>query len=263
MARRTIPDPDPAQLKRFGFTHDVWNLLLKQVYPSASDPSVVYHALERCKLEDLDPFSRPFAIVGMYDTSAGRYIDTLWDTIGYYRIRAHRTGVYAGKSEAVFGPSAELSFDKNETFEYPEYATVTVRRSIGTSMGEWSEKIFFREAYARASRETGKPNSMWGQRPHQMLAKCAEAAALRAAFPELNLRYTADEMEGHVLESGTMPDQKVMSFVSKVIERCKPEGQWHAGRQLLNERLADGELVWALRELDDAAAARAVVSKAS
>jgi hypothetical protein len=37
---------------------------------------------------------------------------------------------------------------------------------------------------AFASTKDGSPNSMWQKRPRGQLDKCAEAAALRAAFPE-------------------------------------------------------------------------------
>jgi hypothetical protein len=41
---------------------------------------------------------------------------------------------------------------------------------------------------------------MWCRRPFGQIEKCAEAAALRRAFPEeIGNEYTAEEMEGHAL----------------------------------------------------------------
>lgn len=43
---------------------------------------------------------------------------------------------------------------------------------------------------------------MWLKRAYAQLAKCAEAQALRKAFPEVGSAPTADEMEGKVFEDG-------------------------------------------------------------
>jgi hypothetical protein len=51
------------------------------------------------------------------------------------------------------------------------------------------------------TRETAAPNEMWKKRPRGQLEKCAEAAALRAAFPEeLGNDYAAEEMAGQIVD---------------------------------------------------------------
>jgi hypothetical protein len=45
-------------------------------------------------------------------------------------------------------------------------------------------KVYWLETYATRKHDTDEPNAMWADRPRGQLEKCAEAAALRAAFPE-------------------------------------------------------------------------------
>ncbi|CAJ0997499.1 hypothetical protein SODG_005668 [Sodalis praecaptivus] len=47
---------------------------------------------------------------------------------------------------------------------------------------------------------TTVPNAMWKKRPYGQIAKCAEAQALRKAWPEIGQQPTAEEMEGKTLD---------------------------------------------------------------
>ena len=72
---------------------------------------------------------------------------------------------------------------------------------------DFTAKEFWLENYATTGKDSTSPNAMWKRRPFAQLAKCAEAQALRKAFPELGAAPTADEMEGRTFdESGTVID---------------------------------------------------------
>ena len=104
------------------------------------------------------------------------------------RITAFRTGQMAGQDEPVFGET--ISFKGVDT---PEWCRVTVYRFINGERCAFSHTEYFSEACATT--KEGKLNSMWSKRPRGQLAKCAEAGALRKAFPdELGGVITAEEI---------------------------------------------------------------------
>jgi hypothetical protein len=85
----------------------------------------------------------------------------------------------------------------------PEWCRVVVKRLLPNgAIGEFSAIEYWIENYATAGKDSVQPNAMWKKRPRGQLAKCAQAQALRMAFPEMTGNApTADEMEGKVLES--------------------------------------------------------------
>lgn len=109
---------------------------------------------------------------------------TIQTGIDGYRLIADRTGLYAGNDDAIY---------EGKDDSHPIKATVTVRKIVHgearafTASARWSE-------YAQSF--NGKPADMWKKFPYLMLAKCAEALALRKAFPqELSGLYTHEEMQ--------------------------------------------------------------------
>ena len=84
---------------------------------------------------------------------------------------------------------------------YPEWCRVTVKRQMSNGLvAEYTANERWIENYATASKDTAAPNAMWKRRAFAQLAKCAEAQALRKAFPEVGSAPTADEMEGKTFE---------------------------------------------------------------
>ena len=174
-------------------------VLSSSLYPGAAHNSVVM-VLAYCKAAQLDPMLKPVHIVPIWNKAAGRMVDTVMPGVGLYRIQAARTGQYAGISEPVYGPEITMKLSGLEV-TFPEWCRVTVKRQMGNGLvAEFTANERWLENYATAKKDTQAPNAMWLKRAYAQLAKCAEAQALRKAFPEVGSAPTADEMEGKAFE---------------------------------------------------------------
>lgn len=173
-------------------------VLSGSLYPGAAHNSVVM-VLAYCKAAQLDPMLKPVHIVPIYQKGRGM-IDTVMPGIGLYRIQAARTGQYAGISEPEYGPAITSTLGGVEV-TFPEWCRVTVKRQMCNGLvAEYTANERWMENYATSSKDTAAPNAMWKRRSYAQLAKCAEAQALRKAFPEVGSAPTADEMEGKSFE---------------------------------------------------------------
>jgi phage recombination protein Bet len=201
----------PAIEERFGslgVTKTSWKALTEAVWPTAKTVDGVVLALSYCQARNLDPFKKPVHVVPVWSSALGREVEGVWPGISELRTTAMRTANYAGCDETAFGPDITREFawsDKKgqhkATVTYPEWAQVTVYRLVGPSRVPFvGPKVFWTETYATANRSTDAPNEMWRKRPRGQIDKCAEAAALRKAFPEeLGNEYAAEEMAGRVI----------------------------------------------------------------
>lgn len=186
-----------------GFSQRQVDIIRTQIAPDATDDQLALF-LEVCRGTGLNPFMRQIYAVfrnakeadgeGKWRTVKRMTIQT---GIDGYRLIAARTGLLAGIDDAVFD---------SEDAEHPGKASVTVYRYVRThnvhdrvaftASARWREYVQEKDEY-RDNKKTGRrvPTEMWAKMPYLMLAKCAEALALRKAFPaELSGIYTGDEM---------------------------------------------------------------------
>lgn len=175
------------------------DLLRSQIAPGATDDQLALF-LEVCRGVGLNPFMRQIYAVFRNASTKGK--DGEWDTekrmtiqtgIDGYRLLAARTGQLAGIDDAIYD---------TEDADHPNKATVTVYRFIAgqrvafTATARWNEYVQTKDEYVNGKKTGNKvPTEMWAKMPYLMLAKCAEALALRKAFPaELSGVYTHEEM---------------------------------------------------------------------
>lgn len=210
-----IADPrlpyHPALEERFGCDRVMWRALTDAVFPSAKSADSVILALSYCRARKLDIMRRPVNIVPMWSSTLRRQVETVWPGIGEHRITAHRTGQYAGCDETEFGPDITHTFEGTDddgkvlkvAMTFPQWAQHTLykRSRTGERDRVVGQRVRFSETYATAGRKSKIPNERWQRAPYQMMAKVAEAAALRMAFPEeLGNDPVAEEMEGREID---------------------------------------------------------------
>jgi predicted transcriptional regulator len=137
----------------------------------------------------------------MWDGKTKQMRDVVMPGVGLYRTDASRTGEHVGTDKPVYGPMVEYELSGVKIC-VPEWCAVTVYRLKNGIKCAYTAEEYWIENYATAGKDTTAPNSMWKKRARGQLAKCAEAQALRKAFPEVGSQPTADEMEGKSIDMG-------------------------------------------------------------
>lgn len=218
----TLPANIQTALTERNIDTAVWTTLQNSVFPGAKDESILL-AVDYCKARKLDILKKPCHIVPMSVTDAKtgnkNWRDVIMPGIYEQRITAFRTGQMAGQDEPVFGDTVTF-----RGIEAPEWCRVTVYRFINNERCAFSHTEYFSEACATT--KEGKPNSMWSKRPRGQLAKCAEAGALRKAFPdELGGVITADEVNEEPINqhSAATPDSGTTVIDTQSVELITPE----------------------------------------
>ena len=178
------------------FTNEKVELLKNTVCKGASNDEFELF-LHVCRRTRLDPFMKQ-----IYSIPRGSQ-RTIQTSIDGLRLIAERTERYSPGKESVY-----FYGEKKELIS----STSFVKKM--TADGTWHDIA----CTAMFSEYNPGNNSFWKKMPHVMLAKCAEAAALRKAFPaEMSGLYIKEEMdqaESSIMETVThnvrkqIPDQK-------------------------------------------------------
>lgn len=150
-------------------------LLKRTVCVGATDDELRLF-LHICKTTGLDPLMKQIYAIKRGSTM------TYQTSIDGLRLIADRSGNYAPGKESTY------VYDDNKQLTS---ATAYVKKR--TPDGVWHE---ISSCVHMSEYKPTHASRFWASMPHVMLAKCAEANALRKAFPaELSDLYTSDEME--------------------------------------------------------------------
>lgn len=161
-----------------------------------------------CKRRGVHPMDKKIH----FTKRGGKYVPIVG--IDFLREQAAKTGQCAGISDAEFVGTPKA----------PGFAsTVTVKRMVGGEVCEFTATARWEE-YCPASGQ----DHMWQKMPHTMLAKCAEALALRKAFPgeEIGQLYIEEEMEQAVDVTPKPRQQRPSADAGPIVPKTSFFKEW-------------------------------------
>jgi phage recombination protein Bet len=210
-------------------------LIKRTVAKDATDDELELF-LHQARRMGLDPLARQIHFQKFKNKKTGKYNVSFITTIDGYRLIADRTGVYAGSDDPVFeGRIEDSAYGAGKGPNIPAKATVTVYKIVAGTLRAFANSAYWQEYYPGEWR-----GHMWRKMPHVMLAKVAEAGALRKAFPaDLSGVYTADEMQqssGEIVDAMPQVDAPSIPSFEEVMKEPEPEADPLPSHSIANLR---------------------------
>lgn len=174
---------------------------------SEGDIDLFFH---RCRVTGLDPFSKQIYMIGRrtkikeWDEAERKQVEkwvmkyTIQTGIDGYRLNGARAIRKRGDEVAIGSPMwrgidtgwDDVWLDANRPPAAARF-TITVNGNEFTATAMYAEYVQT-ISFTENGKTVTKPNSMWAKMPANQLAKCAEAACWRKAYP--------DDFSGLILE---------------------------------------------------------------
>lgn len=206
---RIIENKEIAPQDAFGkMTRSQIELLKRTIAKGATDDELRMF-IQVCKGANLNPFMKQVHLIPRWDSKEGKEVRAIQVSIDGFRAIAEESGAYAGNEDPVYSGEMEVSYTsgKEKTaakVKVPEKATVTVYKIVQGQRFAFTATARWTEYYPGS-----KMGFQWHSKPYLMLGKCAEALALRKAFPKLlSGMYAAEEMDKGASEGSEVEQQQ-------------------------------------------------------
>lgn len=194
---RVIENREIAPQDAFGkLTRSQIDLIKRTVARDASDDELKLF-IQVCKGANLNPFLRQVHLVQRWDSKVGHNVGAIQVGIDGFRAVAEGSGQYAGNDDPIYESEKDIEYSvgkdtkTTKKLTVPVKATVTVYKLMDGQRYPFTATARWDEYYPGS-----KIGFQWHVRPYLMLGKCAEALALRKAFPKLlSGMYAAEEMD--------------------------------------------------------------------
>lgn len=161
---------------------------------SQGDLAVFFHQVQRT---GLDPFARQIYMIGRRQKDfQGNWVtkQTIQTGIDGFRLIARRAVDKTGETLSISEPYYATADGQWSNIWDSNVPPVAAKVMVKRGQGEFPAVAMFKEYAGTTS--NGQLNRMWASKPAIMIGKCAEALALRKAFPlDLSGLYTAEEMD--------------------------------------------------------------------
>lgn len=211
------------------FTEQHQQIILDTVLSGASKEEAGV-LLAVAKARNLNPLLGEIHFVKRWDSAKGREVWAFQVSIDGLRVIAERTGEYDGQDE----PEEVIENGKVAAVKVRVYRKNVSRPFVGVArMAEFAQK-----------KKDGTATKFWATMPTHMLAKCAEALALRKAFPQqMAGLYTGEEMVALAEESSAtsaqQPTRPAASVTSKVKAMIVDAATSKAAIETIRKMVAD------------------------
>lgn len=172
----------------------------------------------------LDPLKREIYMVKRWNADLGREVITHQTGIDGFRVIAERTQQYQGQTAPQWCDASGKWLDV-----WLDETVPPVAAKIGVYRADFREPVIAVAKYSEYCQRTkdGKPNRMWRSMPSNQIAKCAEALALRKAFPnQLSGIYASEEMaqaDNAPAQDSANIAQKVLGNISETVQESVPD----------------------------------------